>query len=46
MEVEPDGKLLSHSKIKAFIIYNCGHRFHKKCITEKLLIEKEKRDFN
>uniref|UniRef100_A0A7S3CPM4 Uncharacterized protein n=1 Tax=Strombidium rassoulzadegani TaxID=1082188 RepID=A0A7S3CPM4_9SPIT len=32
------------SRIKAFVMYRCGHRFHKKCISEKLLIEKEKRD--
>ena len=31
-------------KMKSFILFTCGHKFHKNCITEKLLIDQERRD--
>ena len=30
-------------RMKSFIMFRCGHRFHNNCILEKLKIQKEKK---
>lgn len=33
----------SRSLLKAFLVFRCGHKFHKKCVVSKKQMEKEEK---